>query len=96
MRGFLVLLLLLTATAACSSIRVVEKTTSGGVVALRGSEGSAREKADEYMRSQCNGDYVVIDEANAEHRDRSEHQLTFRCKGAPRESAKTISFHAPL
>jgi hypothetical protein len=49
----------------CSSIRVVKKTQDGGVVALQGVQSDARQKADEYMRSQCSGDYEVVEEGEA-------------------------------
>lgn len=49
----------------CSSIRVVKKTPDGGIVALQGAQDGAREKADEYMRSQCNGEYEVVEEGEA-------------------------------
>jgi predicted component of type VI protein secretion system len=51
--------------AGCSSIRVVKKMPDGGVVALQGAQDGAREKADEYMRSQCNGAYEVLEEGEA-------------------------------
>jgi hypothetical protein len=44
---------------------VVQKTPDGGVVALEGVQSGAREKADDYMRSQCGGDYAVVEEGEA-------------------------------
>lgn len=59
---FMVCAVLLT---GCSSIRVVQKTPDGGVVALQGVQSGAREKADEYMRGQCGGEYAVVEEGEA-------------------------------
>jgi hypothetical protein len=49
----------------CSSIRVVKKTPDGGVVALQGIQSDARNKAQDYMRSQCAGEYDVVEEGEA-------------------------------
>src|SRR5438128_2247359 len=57
--------LALATLSGCSSIRVVQKTPSGGTVALQGAEDGAREKADEYMRSQCPAGYEVVEEGEA-------------------------------
>jgi hypothetical protein len=53
------------ALTGCSGIRVVQKTQTGGVVALQGAEGGAREKADEYMRQQCPKGYEIVEEGEA-------------------------------
>lgn len=55
----------LATLSGCSGIRVVQKTQTGGTVALQGAEGGAREKADEYMRSQCPAGYEVVEEGEA-------------------------------
>lgn len=55
----------LATLSGCSGIRVVQKTQTGGTVALQGSEGGAREKADEYMRGQCPAGYEVVEEGEA-------------------------------
>ncbi len=59
---FLASLSLLT---ACSSIRVVQKTKEGGVLALKGPRDSAHEKAEEYMLSRCPEGYDVLEEGEA-------------------------------
>jgi hypothetical protein len=61
-------LILLTsfAVVACSgTYRVVKKTQSGGEVALVGPQESAREKADEYMQSQCPTGFDIVEEGEA-------------------------------
>ena len=68
--------------AGCSSIRVVQKTPDGGVVALQGVQSGAREKADDYMRAQCGGEYAVIEEGEA-------------VVGSDTTSRKTSSFLGP-
>lgn len=49
----------------CSSIRVVKKTPDGGVVALQGDPDGAREKAENYMQSQCASGYDIVEEGEA-------------------------------
>jgi hypothetical protein len=53
------------ATTACSSIRVVKKMPDGGIVALQGDQGGARQKAEDYMHGQCPGGYDVVEEGEA-------------------------------
>lgn len=102
---------LLSLATGCSGIRVVQKTRDGGVVALQGQESGAREKADEYMRSQCPAGYEIVEEGEAvvgsdttvrqrqtfigpvttaQSEDRREWRLTYKCKGAPAASARTV------
>ncbi len=57
--------MLLSITTACSGIRVVKRANDGGIVALQGPESGAREKADEYMRSQCPKGYEIVEEGEA-------------------------------
>ncbi len=72
----------LATLTGCSSIRVVQKTPAGGTVALEGAEGGAREKADEYMRSQCPAGYEIVEEGEAVVTDTREWHITFKCRGA--------------
>jgi hypothetical protein len=51
--------------AACSSIRVVQKTPQGGVVALQGDREEAMQKAVTYMQSQCPTGYQIVEEGEA-------------------------------
>lgn len=53
------------AAFGCSSIRVVQRTPAGGVVALVGDREGATEKAQEYMRSQCPKGFDVVEEGEA-------------------------------
>ena len=55
----------LATLSGCSGIRVVQRTQTGGTVALQGAEDGAREKADEYMRGQCPAGYEVVEEGEA-------------------------------
>jgi hypothetical protein len=58
-------LLALAGCGAAGSFRVVEKTTGGGVVALPSAQDMGREKAEQYMKSQCPTGYDVQKEAEA-------------------------------
>src|SRR5689334_21653007 len=55
----------MAALTGCGSIRVVQKTPTGGVVALLGSQDKAREKAAEYMSAQCPEGYRIVEESEA-------------------------------
>jgi hypothetical protein len=65
--------------AACGGIRVVDKTPSGGTVALEGSYDTAREKAEEFMRSECPQGYRILDEDRS-IAQRIEWRLRYECK----------------
>jgi hypothetical protein len=58
-------LLALAGCGAAGSFRVVEKTSGGGVVALPSAQDMGREKAEQYMKSQCPTGYDVQKEAEA-------------------------------
>lgn len=47
---------------ACSSARIVRDTASGGTVAMRGPDGSAREKAEKLMVAKCPNGYAVVEQ----------------------------------
>jgi len=53
------------AVAGCSSFRVVEKSQTGGVVALSGPRDDAHQKAEEFMAAQCPLGYQIVDEGEA-------------------------------
>ncbi len=57
--------LALMGCAPASNFRVVEKTSVGGVVALPSAQDMAREKAEQYMKSQCPTGYDIQKEAEA-------------------------------
>jgi len=65
MSKYLILLTSLALFACSGTYRVVKKTQSGGEVALVGPQESAREKADEYMRSQCPTGFDIVEEGEA-------------------------------
>jgi hypothetical protein len=73
--------------AACGGIRVVDKTPSGGTVALEGSYDTAREKAEEFMRSQCPQGYRILDEEQAVA-NRIEWRLRYACKPMEGQQAR--------
>jgi hypothetical protein len=67
-RSWLVLVGISVAVAAavgCGGYRVVKKTPEGGIVALKGDQTEARQKADEYMTSTCGGPYDIVEEGEA-------------------------------
>jgi hypothetical protein len=49
----------------CSGIRVVHRTSGGGIVALKGPQEGAREKAEAYMNSQCGRGFEIVEEGEA-------------------------------
>jgi hypothetical protein len=53
------------ALGGCASYRVVERNPAGGEVALEGSSGEAREKAEAYMSQQCAQGYDIVEEREA-------------------------------
>ncbi len=53
------------AGCALGNYRVVKVVKGGGELALVGSQGEAREKANAYMTQQCNGGYEVVEEGEA-------------------------------
>lgn len=55
----------LVALTGCSGIRVVQRSQTGGVVALQGAESGAREKAGEYMSRECPRGYEIVEEGEA-------------------------------
>lgn len=55
----------LMALNGCAAIRVVQRTPTGGVVALEGDQEKAHEKAAEYMASQCPEGYQIVEEGEA-------------------------------
>lgn len=59
MRFVSLIIVLLT---GCSSIQVVQRSPSGGVVALHGDEEAAREKAADFMRRECPFGYRIVSE----------------------------------
>jgi hypothetical protein len=76
-------LTLVALTGCSSSIRVVQKTPVGGVVALEGPREKAREKAVEFMLEQCPGGYDVLEDRELD----GEERMAYRCSGAPPDSA---------
>jgi hypothetical protein len=69
--------------AACSSIRVVTATKTGGELALIGDREDAMEKARAEMAKTCGGatSYEIVEEA--ENAEKGEWRVTYTCKGAP-------------
>jgi hypothetical protein len=65
MSKFLIVFAALALAACSGSYRVVKKTQAGGEVALVGPQESAREKADEYMRTQCPAGFDIVEEGEA-------------------------------
>jgi len=69
------------ALTGCGAIRVVQRTPTGGVVALEGDQDKAREKAAEYMASQCPEGYQVVEEGETvvgqEMREESRREKVF-------------------
>jgi hypothetical protein len=53
------------ASIGCGTYRVVKKTQNGGEVALEGVQSQAREKAEQYMASQCPTGYDIVEEGEA-------------------------------
>lgn len=75
--------LLALVTGCAGSINVVEDARSGGTVALHGSEDSAREKAEEHMKTRCPGGYEIVEQGEASTEDGSrEWRITYACKGS--------------
>ena len=58
-------LLALSACATAPTFRIVERTPGAGVVAIPSAQDIGREKAEEYMKSQCPSGYDVQKEAEA-------------------------------
>jgi hypothetical protein len=50
------------AVAACGTSRVVQRSASGGTIALSGLQYQARSEANDLMRAQCGGLYTVVAE----------------------------------
>lgn len=74
--------LLALVTGCAGSIRVVEDVRSGGTVALHGSEDTAREKAEEHMKTRCPGGFEIVEQGEASIEDGSrEWRITYACKG---------------
>lgn len=59
------LLFLALALSACGGIRYVQRTQTGGTIALQGDPDKAMEKAREAMAQHCNGQYTVTQEGEA-------------------------------
>lgn len=79
--------LTLAAVTACgSSIRVVQKTSVGGVVALAGPREAARKKAVEFMLTQCPAGYDVLEDRELE----GEERMAYRCSGAPDSASRSV------
>ena len=74
--------------SGCGSYRVISEARTGGTVALEGAHGSARSKAEDYMRSQCPGGYEIKEEGDAlaEGGASREWRISYVCAGtsAPR------------
>lgn len=81
----LLLGMLLVVLTGCGSIRVVSEAKSGGTIVLEGSHGSARSKAEEYMRKQCPTGYEVVEEGDTvgDSDDSREWRIAYRCNGSP-------------
>lgn len=81
----MMLLLVLLGATGCGSIRVVSEAKSGGTIALQGAHGSARDKAEEYMRKQCPNGYEVVEEGDTagDSDDSREWRIAYRCNGSP-------------
>lgn len=79
--------------AGCGSIRVVHEANSGGTVALQGPHDSARSKAEEYMRSQCEQGWEIVEEGEALASDgvSREWRITYACVGA-RTKTRVVAF----
>jgi hypothetical protein len=70
--------------AACSSYQVVQHTPQGGVVALHGKADDARQKAEEFMRSECPFGYRIVDEDESSR----ELRITYACKAPTQTNAQ--------
>ena len=70
--------------AACSSYQVVQHTPQGGVVALHGSADEARQKAEQFMRSECPFGYRIVDEDESTR----ELRITYACKAPTQTNAQ--------
>lgn len=80
---FAVLGLVAFASGCAGSFNVVEDAHSGGTVALHGSEDSAREKAEEHMKTRCPGGFEIVEQGEASTEDGSrEWRITYACKGS--------------
>ena len=84
-KSTLLLGMLLVVLTGCGSIRVVSEAKSGGTIVLEGSHGSARPKAEEYMRKQCPTGYEVVEEGDTvgDSDDSREWRIAYRCNGSP-------------
>lgn len=99
-----VLSLLCLPLLACgaSSLRVVDRTPSGGVIAIQPESDSAREQAERYMFTQCPLGYEIVRDAKdgSVSTRRDEQRIHFQCKDAkdyptdPRtRTAKEVAVH---
>ena len=88
MKTLLLIVSLLVLVSGCGSFRVLSEAKAGGTVALEGAHGSARSKAEEYMRSQCPDGYEIKEEGDAFSENGALHEwrITYVCTGtsAPR------------
>lgn len=85
------LLALASSLAACGGrIAVVQEASSGGTVALHGSEAGAREKARAHMKARCPGGYEIVEEGEATVDGDREWRITYACRGATGEHARLV------
>jgi hypothetical protein len=74
--------------SGCGSYRVLSEAKTGGTVALEGAHGSARSKAEQYMRAQCPDGYEIKEEGDVFSEGGALHEwrITYVCTGtsAPR------------
>jgi hypothetical protein len=88
MRFFTLIIVFLT---GCSSIQVVQRSASGGVVALHGDEEAARDKAADFMRKECPFGYRIVseDDTSVVDGDR-ELRIKYACK-TPEQPAQATA-----
>jgi hypothetical protein len=81
----LTLAIALGCLTGCGSIRVVSEAKSGGTLVLSGAQGSARSKAEDYMRRHCPTGYEVVEEGDTagDTDDSREWRIAYRCNGSP-------------
>ena len=84
MKTLLLIGSLLVVVSGCGSVRVLSEAKTGGTVALEGAHGSARSKAEQYMRSQCPDGYEIKEEGDVFTEGGALHEwrITYVCTGS--------------
>lgn len=82
---FLLVCMLTISGIACggAAMRVVDRTPSGGVVAIQPESDSSREQAERYMTAQCPLGYEIVRDAPPAVVSKDDEQrIRFQCKSA--------------